>query len=68
MVQKPLLSYCPARTEMLARQYYSIHKFDILCLLDALNYIFKKCGNTLVSFQCLKGGERICATAISSSV
>lgn len=58
MVQKPLLSYAPARTEPLARQYYSTHKFDILCLLGALNYIFKKCSNTLVSFQCLKGGEK----------
>lgn len=58
MVQKPLLSYVPARTEPLARQYYSTHKFDILCLLGALNYILKKCSNTLVSFQCLKGGEK----------
>lgn len=58
MVQKPLLSYSPAWTETLARQYYSTHKFDILCLLDALNYVFKKCGNTLVSFQCLKGGGK----------
>ena len=58
MVQKPLLRYSPARTETLARQCYSTHKFDILCLLDALNYIFKKWGNTLVSFPCLKGGEK----------
>lgn len=71
IVQKSLLSYSPAQTEALARQYYSTHNSDILCLLDALNYILKKCGNALVSFQCLKGGERICATAIllnSSSV
>lgn len=61
MVQKSLLSYSPARTETLARQYYSTHNFHILCLLDALNYILRKCGNTLVSFQCLKeGGKDLC--------
>lgn len=58
IVQKSLLSYSPAQTEALARQYYSTHNFDILCLLDALNYILKKCGNALVSFQCLKGGGK----------
>lgn len=47
MVQKSLLSYSPAWTEALARQYYSTHNFDILCLLDALNYILRKCGNAL---------------------
>lgn len=57
-MRNPLLSYAPAQTEPLARQYYSTHKFDIPCLLDALNYIFKKCSNTWVSFQCLKGGEK----------
>lgn len=56
--KKSLLSYSPAWTEALARHYYSTHNFDILCLLAALNYILRKCGNTLVSFQCLKGGER----------
>lgn len=61
MVQKSLLSYSPARTETLARQYYSTHNFHILCLLDALNYILRKCGNALVSFQCLKeGGKDLC--------
>lgn len=58
LVQKSLLSYSPAWTEALARQYYSTHNFGILCLLDALNYILRKYGNTLVSFQCLKGGKR----------
>lgn len=58
MVQKSLLSYSPARTEALARQYYSTHYYDILCLLDALNYILRKYGNASVSFQCLKGREK----------